>query len=159
MRKLQVLFVCALMLFASSLFAREVVVEPGNPGILNETIHGDTTDTGERVDAATVYVLKRDAAYLITEPIVNRDYHLHIKAEDGAGDLPRISPAVEADGSFTQVFNTRGDATLENLYIETISPLGGSRWGGIRFYGEGNKILVDGCHVTKERGGSFQPVV
>ncbi|MDZ7721832.1 MAG: T9SS type A sorting domain-containing protein [candidate division KSB1 bacterium] len=135
---------------------REIVIEPGNPGILNEMIHSDTTDTGERVDPATVYVLKRGAAYLVTEPIVNRNYHLHIKAEDGAGDLPRISPAVEADGSFTQVFNTRGDATLENLYIETISPLGGSRWGGIRFYGEGNEILVDGCHVTKERGGSFQ---
>ncbi len=157
MKKLQVMLVCLTILsMAGVLSAREVIIEPGDPGVLNETIHSDTTSTGERVDAETVYILRRDARYLVTAPIVNRDYHLTIKAEDGSGLLPKISPAVEADGSFTQVINSRGNLTLKDVYIETISPMGASRWGGIRLYGEGNEVLVDGCHITKERGGSFQ---
>ena len=80
-----------MLLPALVLAQRTVVIEPTAFGILNDTIDGDTTGTGERVDVNTVYVLKRgqDSYYVLSRSIENR-FPLTIIAEEGTGERLRV---------------------------------------------------------------------
>jgi len=136
---------------------REVIVEPGVPGVLNETIKGDTTSTGERVNVNTIYVLRRDASYFITSDIKNNGFKLHIKAEDGNGALPKILAGLRSNGKTSKICQTQDDAIFENLYLNTLKPNdGGVQWGGLRFLGEGKTVVVKGCHILGDKAAAFQ---
>src|SRR6056297_2281427 len=50
------------------------IIEPGAPGVINETIHADTSATGERLH--NHYILRRGQTYLYTARIQNTGYPL-----------------------------------------------------------------------------------
>ena len=94
-----------------------MIIEPGNPGVINETINGDTTATGERNHQH--YILRRNATYLYTASVNNPGYALLVTAEDGDGELPIIKalgPQVGEDEA-ERPFLAGGDLYLMDLTL------------------------------------------
>ncbi len=94
-----------------------MIIEPGAPGTINETIHGDTTATGERNHYH--YILRRGQTYLYTARINNVDFPLMVTAEDTDGDLPIIKalgPAAGEDEA-ERIFHAQGDLYLKDLIL------------------------------------------
>ncbi len=96
--------------------AYEVVLEAGD-GFLNDQIVGDTASDGTRIE--TVYVLRRDAEYLVSGVFENHGWKIHIKAEDGDGALPIVRVYPDAEGAIPWTMTALyGDLEIENLYID-----------------------------------------
>ncbi|MEX0720801.1 MAG: T9SS type A sorting domain-containing protein [Balneolaceae bacterium] len=130
---------------------RTVVVEPTNDfGDLNEAIDSDTTETGERVDPNTVYVLKRDAVYILDGSLQNRDYFLHLAAEEGEGHPPVIFPGVMLDGSSQRIFNVRGDVKVEGIYFSHIDEIGAKKQNMFRVRSGETRIEIDNSWLEWE---------
>lgn len=130
---------------ASAQDVRKVVVEPGvdSFGVLNEAIDSDTTDTGERVDLNTVYVLKRDAVYILDGSLQNRGYPLHLAAEEGDGHPPVVFPGVQLDGSSQRIFNVRGDIKVEGIYFSHIDEIGAKKQNMFRLQASDIRVEID----------------
>ena len=94
-----------------------MIIEPGAPGTINETIHGDTSATGERLH--NHYILKRGQMYLYTARIQNTGYPLMVTAEDGDGDLPIIKALGPAEGEdeAERIFHAEGDLYIKDLTL------------------------------------------
>lgn len=94
-----------------------MIIEPGAPGVINETIMGDTTANGERNH--NHYILKRGATYLYTARILNNGYPLMVTAEDGDGELPIIKAVGPAPGEdeAERPFHAQGDLYLKDITI------------------------------------------
>ena len=94
-----------------------MVIEPGVPGKINETIHGDTSATGERLH--NHYILKRGQIYLYTARIQNTGYPLMVTAEEGDGDLPIIKAVGPAEGEdeAERIFHAEGDLYIKDLTL------------------------------------------
>lgn len=95
-----------------------MIIEPGAPGTINETIMGDTTANGERNH--NHYILRRGATYLYTARIQNSGYPLMVTAEEGDGELPIIKalgPAAGEDEA-ERIFHAQGDLYLKNLTLD-----------------------------------------
>jgi len=73
----------------------EKIIEP-DVGFLDDLIVGDTAADGTRL--SDVYVLRRDASYLVQGPFENHGWKLHIKAEDGTGEIPYVQVFAQVDG-------------------------------------------------------------
>ncbi|NBC27944.1 MAG: T9SS type A sorting domain-containing protein [Bacteroidetes bacterium] len=132
-----VLFVC--MMFTSiSVMAQNTLVVPwlsedGTQVLRNslfETIQGDTTETGERIEDR-VYVLEQGGFYYVTETIQNDGWHLRIEGEPGDpndefANPPMIQIAAREDATTPdKMFNIRGDLTISNVIINGRTTLGG----------------------------------
>lgn len=94
-----------------------MVIEPGEPGKINDVIHGDTTENGERVHQH--YILKRGATYLYTARIQNDGYPLMVTAEAGDGPFPIIKalgPAAGEDEA-ERIFHAQGDLYIKDLVL------------------------------------------
>ena len=141
--------VLVLLMSSQSFGQRTVQVTPGI-GTLDNTILGDTTATGARVDANTVYVLQRGGYYLTTGTIENR-FPLTVVAAVGIGPRPIVQPAVGAGGTSSNSFSPRADLTLRGLYI-TNEDNGGSV-GGLsrimRIRADKIRVVIDDCHLDK----------
>lgn len=94
-----------------------MIIEPGAPGTINETIHGDTSATGERLHYH--YILRRGQTYLYTARIQNTGYPLMVTAEDGDGDLPIVKALGPAEGEdeAERPFHAEGDLYLKDITI------------------------------------------
>ncbi len=94
-----------------------MVIEPGEPGKINDVIHGDTTDTGERIH--NHFILKRGATYLYTARIRNSGYPLMVTAEEGTGPLPIIKALGPAPGEdeAERIFHAEGDLYIKDLVL------------------------------------------
>ena len=132
----------------------EMVIEPGAPGVLNTTILGDTTATGERNDSNRVYVLRGAVPYLITATLEFSGFHLHIKAEDTASKKPLLIVDSGA-GALSQIFRTQGsgDLTLDGLHISGKDILGAYNSRIIRINSDDSRITVNDC-LIEEAGQS-----
>ena len=134
---------------------RTVEIPPDSIGIINAVITGDTTETGERVDPNTVYILQRDAIYKTIGEITNEGYHLTIQAADGPGSMPIIQPAVETGGISVRPFTVLGNLTLEGLYVTSIDDLGTYINRIIRVRADSMRVELKNCWLD----GSGQSVV
>jgi len=145
-----VFIVCGLFSVASA--QRVVKVAPTEFGILNSTIAGDTTATGARVDSNTVYELERGplAYYSLNGTITHSGYHLTIVAEEGEGERPKLMPGIISGGEASRCFRPKGDLTLKGLYLSNVDQEGSifSTKNIIRASGEGNRIIIDDCHLN-----------
>lgn len=125
---------------------RYVDVDPGI-GTLNDSIKGDTTALGERIDPDnTVYRLQRgnEAYYGLVGSISNSGYPLTIVAADGDGARPFLQPRDEGDGS-SRAFRPKGDITLMGLHVTNLDQLGGLNDRILRCDDDGIRVTLDHC--------------
>ena len=123
----------------------EKIIEPGL-GFLDDIIVGDTATDGSRL--SDVYVLKRGAEYLVQGPFENRGWKLHIKAEDGTGDIPYVQVFAQVDGTINgNLITLYGDGEFENIYFDCQGADPAARPAGRVFRSEfeGCKLDVRGC--------------
>ncbi len=159
---------------------RTVEVLPDSIGALNFAILGDTTETGARVDSSTIYILKRNGVYKTVGEIRNPGFDLTIRAEEGAGSMPIIQPAVVTGGISVRPFTALGNLTLEGVYVTSIDDLGtyinrivraqadniritfrdcwfdGSGQSVVRFDNVGAKVYMENC-IVSHIGRTFVP--
>ncbi|MFT7163114.1 MAG: hypothetical protein ACI9GZ_004315, partial [Bacteroidia bacterium] len=138
-------------------FAQRIVEVAEGAGTLNEAIASDTTATGERVDANTIYQLARGGTYITWGSIENRDFHLTIQAADGDGARPFIQPGIPdgGDGS-SRPFRPRADLTLKGLSITNLDQLGGLNTRIIRISADSVKIELDDCWLNQDGQSAFR---
>jgi len=126
---------------------RYVDVVPG-VGTLTDTIAGDTTALGERIDPEnTVYRLQRgdQAIYLLEGSISNSGYPLTIEAAEGDGARPFLQPHVVDGGESSRAFRPRGDITLKGLHVTNLDD-GGLRIDRIlRCSADDIRVTLDDC--------------
>ena len=130
---------------------------------LDDFIHGDTTATGERNTADAVYILKRGAAYFITNPITNTDWTLRLKAEDGDGARPIIYGYKNASTGdyYNTLFTVKGDLYLEGLAICSWSEFNPEEVSitprrVIQTSAAGKSIYIDDCVLTAAGDGTIR---
>jgi hypothetical protein len=125
---------------------RYVDVPPGI-GTLNDSIAGDTTANGERIDPLnTVYRLQRgeQAYYGLEGSISNSGFPLTIVAEDGDGPRPFLQPRVVNNES-SRAFRPRGDITLRGLHVTNLDNLGLLLDRILRCSADGIRVTLDDC--------------
>lgn len=125
---------------------RYVDVLPGL-GTLTDTIAGDTTALGERIDPEnTVYRLQRgdQAYYGLFGSISNSGYPLTIVAADGDGARPFLQPRV-VDNESSRAFRPKGDITLKGLHVTNLDNLGGLNDRILRCDDDGIRVTIDNC--------------
>lgn len=147
----QWLFCFILFLFSTQIYAQDTLVVDSNNGefgVLNATIAGDTTDTGERVHK--VYELKRGQTYILNGAIEHRDYHLIIVAEEGDGPRPILQPGVGDGGVSDRPFRARGDLTLQGLFVTGENQLGGLEERIIRVSADDVRIELMDCEFDRD---------
>ena len=144
--------ICLAIVFSSYFAMAQKIVEVPNFSNLTEVINGDTTATGERVDANTIYVLERNGIYEVSSPL-NLNVKLHLRGADGEGALPAIFPRQAESGTWPAVIQTIGDLTLENVYISNQNG-NVNKWGGIQVRGNGARVEIRGCQLEWDRAGA-----
>jgi hypothetical protein len=130
---------------------RYVDVLPGL-GTLTDTIKGDTTALGERIDPEnTIYRLQRgdQAYYGLDGNISNSGYPLTIVAADGDGARPFLQPRVVGDGS-SRAFRPKGDITLKGLHVTNMDNLGKLNERMLRCSAEDIRVTLDDCWFDQE---------
>jgi hypothetical protein len=114
--KFTLFYLFAFCLGMSSFSQTEKVLDPGTD-FLNNLIVGDTASNGDRVP--TVYVLKRDAEYLVSGPFENHGWKLHIKAEEGTGKRPIIRAYQDQNGDIPwTMIGLFGDVEFESIFVD-----------------------------------------
>lgn len=134
---------------------RYVDVAPGI-GTLTDTIKGDTTDLGERIDPEnTIYRLQRgdEAYYGLEGNISNSGYPLTIEAAEGDGARPFLQPRV-VDSESSRAFRPRGDITLRGLHVTNMDDLGGLNTRMLRCSADDIHVTLDDCWFDQD-GQSF----
>mgnify|MGYP006289005571 CR=1 FL=1 len=119
-----------------------MIIEPGAPGTINETIHGDTSATGDRLH--NHYILRRGQTYLYTARIQNTGYPLMVTAEDGDGVLPIVKALGPQEGQdeAERAFHAEGDLYLKDITIN------GFDQGGNYTDNATVRLAVDGITVV-----------
>ena len=150
------LYVVFIFFFATlqSFGQRTVVVTPGI-GTLNNTILGDTTASGARVDLNTVYVLQRGGYYLTTGTIENK-FPLTVMAAVGLGARPIVQPAVTSGGVGVNSFSPRANLTLKSLYVTNEDNGGSVDLRIMRIRADGIRVVIDDCHFNKATQSAFR---
>jgi hypothetical protein len=145
----KMMLVCIFFIFTGNSVAhaqRVKVVEPDNypasVGALNRAIEAD--DLGNNMRANDVYELKRGGVYWL-DATINHRFHLHIRAEQGEGPPPIIRPAVDLTGTARRLFETRGNLTLEGVYLSHLSDQGNLVQNITRVLGDNLRIVIDNC--------------
>ncbi len=159
MKSIFTLVLACLGIWAGAQEEHELIIEPTDVGVLNVTIFGDTTETGERADPDRVYVLRRGAPYLLTESMRWSGYHIRIKAEEGDGPRPLIIFNVDAGGeTLDQLFrlDDGADLTISGLHISCRDILGNNVLRAIRMSGDKGKVVVDDCVIEETGQAGFR---
>ena len=144
-----------LSLFSFAAMSQRVVTVASGTE-LSSVILGDTLDNGDPVDANTVYELERDGLYPVAKELrLNRI--LHIRSADGNGALPAIYAQKDESNNYPKLINTKGDVTLENVYISNANgPEANPKWGGFRVGGTNSRVILKGCQFEFDKASSVQ---
>ncbi len=142
---------------SQSSFGQRTVEVPQGAGTLNETISGDTTATGERVDPNTVYILERGGTYITYGSVEHSGYHLTIQAAEGEGARPFIQPGIPpgSDAS-SRPFRPRGDLTLKGLSVTNLDQLGKLLTRIVRISADSVKIEIEDCWLNQDGQSAFR---
>ncbi|HEX9829837.1 MAG TPA: T9SS type A sorting domain-containing protein [Bacteroidota bacterium] len=118
MRHLVIVLLLGLFVAVPVYGQNELIVEPADISgkTLDETVRGDTTAGGQRVNLERIYVLRRGAIYLVSSSIQNTGYPLRMRAEDGTGAKPQINIIRGGTGAYAaQIFQADSLLDLKNL--------------------------------------------
>jgi len=134
---------------------RTITIEPGF-GTINDAIMGDTTATGERVDANTVYVLRGGLSvedrYYLNGSILTTNYHLQVQAEEGSTVPPVLQVLTDETGVSAGTFiEAEGDVTLRGLYMLGMDDLDAPRSQHVIMNGDDKHLVVDDCFIDYNR--------
>ncbi|MEZ4775761.1 MAG: T9SS type A sorting domain-containing protein [Bacteroidia bacterium] len=163
--KRSLLSLLSILCIGFSAFAQSYMfVPPGNPGILNSTIAGDTLPNGQRADSSRIYVLKRGIPYLLSAEIQFGDYHLQIVSESPDTSefqaRPLIIYNVEQGGStLDQLFRIDGGGgslTLKGLHISAQDILGNYVLRPFRINSDNVSVHIDDCIVEDVGQAGFR---
>jgi len=150
------LMMMALLLgLSASILAQRTVEVVQGVGTLNEAIFSDTTETGDRVDSTTVYVLSDGGFYLSTGEI-DFSFPLSIVAADGAAVKPKLYPAVDDGNESSRLFVPRNDLTLIGLDISNTDELGARNKNTIRVKGDNARIYLEDCSLNEDTQAPFR---
>jgi hypothetical protein len=137
---------------------RTVIIEP-NKGFLDDMIMADTLANGQRKDLNTVYVLRRNATYLIQGVFENKGWTLNIAAEAGTGKKPNVRPYPMVDGTLnSRLFTLSGAGKFENIYFDGEDLDAVFKPVTIIFYSsyEGLKLELEGCIIANAGQAGIQ---
>ena len=147
--------VLGLGLFSLTVMGQRVVQVPTNEE-LSTVILGDTLENGERVDVNTVYELERDGLYPVAKELSLQSI-LYIRAADGDGLLPAIYAQKDDGNNYPKLINTKGDVTLENVYISNANGADANpKWGGFRVGGTSSRVILRGCQFEYDKASTVQ---
>ncbi len=138
-----------------------LLINPGDLGILEDTIHGDTTALGERNNPNRVYQLVRGAIYFLNGPIQTNGWPLNLvgQEEDPANPSmpPMLARGIRDDGSSSgQFIKTQGDVTLKNLFIQYVTPTGNRPWNAMQLRSDSIRFVMDNCILENAHGLCFK---
>jgi hypothetical protein len=137
-------------------YAQRTVNVPAGFSTINNVIGGDTTATGERVDANTVYILERDGLYILDGEF-SPNYPCIIEAAPGSGSRPRVILGVPSGGTTPeQAFRPRADFRMKGVYVSALDELGGVGTRIFRFEENGIKIDLEDCHLDIASQAAFR---
>ena len=135
----------ALVMLTSLSFGQqpeELVVEPGDPGVLNLAV-------ARHLDSV-IYVLQRGEYYFLTERI-STEYPLYIKAEDGDGPRPIIQCLPDQEGANFALFSLGGNTLFEDLYITGYDALGNLVKNIFRVDVDSIKFMMENCFIDYDQ--------
>jgi hypothetical protein len=122
--------------------------------VLYQAIHADSTE--RKSNPNVIYELKRGHKYPQGEVIKNSGYHLHIRAEDGIGDLPEFIPGKGKEGTYgADYINAFHDLTLENLAFRGYRPDGAYLNNMVEAMGNHSRYIIRGCTFDGDRGAGI----
>ncbi|MBI3110369.1 MAG: T9SS type A sorting domain-containing protein [Ignavibacteriales bacterium] len=120
MRTLVIIIFAAVFIIPCAMFGQnELTLEPfiTSNKYLDDQIRGDTTATGQRVNPARVYVLKRNGLYF-SRAVQNTGYALRIRAAYGTGAKPIVNAFRTGAGTYAaQIFQVDTLLWLKNLSL------------------------------------------
>lgn len=144
------------VLATTSLVAQRTVNIPPGYGTINNTVLGDTTQTGARVDTNTIYVLQRGGEYILNAELGHR-FPLTMVASEGTGPRPRIIIGVSGGGvSPEQTLRPRANLTIRGLYITAVDDLNRLNIRVIRISENGIRVVVEDCHIDRASQAGFR---
>ena len=147
--------VLGLSLLTVSAMGQRIVQVPSNDELGN-AILGDTLENGDRVDVNTIYELERDGLYPVAKEITLNS-KLHIRAAEGTGLLPAIYAEKDESNNYPKIINTKGDVTLENVYISNANGADANpKWGGFRVGGTNSRVILKGCQFEYDKASTVQ---
>jgi len=145
MKKILLSFVVVTVMAVTGFGQDVVIVEPDaglNIGALNDAIDKDTS--------SVIYELRRDGTYYIDGKI-STDWPLHIRAEEGSGEKPKLIPAIDNEGESDRLFGLGGNTTLEGLYLTGLDELGNLNKNVIRVEVDDVRLVVSDCMIDYDR--------
>jgi hypothetical protein len=145
-----------LLVFANSLLAGNVIAQEdiividggaGKGGLLEATINGDTTDTGERVNPNRIYELKADALYLQHGPIIvyNPDGVLTIRGQEGGAKPVIIKQPLDKVPVGQNEINS--NLTFKNIQYENMETSNALPWVAFDINGDNPRVDIEDCLI------------
>jgi len=159
MKLKSLLFLFANLLIAGSLIAQEdvVVIEGGleNGGLLEATINGDTTATGERVNPNRIYELEAGSFYIEHGPIIvdNPDGTITIRGQMG-GPKPVIIKQPVNEVAIGQS-DINSSFTLLNVQYHNMEMSNVLPWVTFAINGDNHRVQVEDCLIENSQGIVF----
>ena len=149
------LFTFAGLLIAGTLLAQPIVIEGGieNSGLLETTINGDTTATGERNNPDQVYELKAGQFYVQEAAInvTNPDGTIIIRGQTGGTKPVWVKVAKEEINIGTNAIN--GSLTMQNIHYQTMQMVDRVLpWSAFNLTADSAHLLVEDCLVEFVNG-------
>jgi hypothetical protein len=159
MKLKSLLFVFVNLLLASTLVAQEdiIVIDGGlsNGGLLETTINGDTTATGDRVNPNRIYELKANSFYLQHGPIIvdNPDGIITIRGQQGGAKPVILKQPLNEVAIGTNEINS--SLTFQNIQYHTMETSNALPWVAWNISGDNHHLLVEDCLIENSMGIVF----
>jgi hypothetical protein len=159
MKLKSLLFVFMNLLLAGTLIAQEdIIVIPGgatNAGLLEATINGDTTATGERVNPNRIYELEAGSFYIEQGPLVvnNPDGVLTIRGQQG-GPKPVILKVPLNEVAIGQS-DINSSINFFNIQYENMETSSALPWITFNISGDNHHIWIEDCLIENCMGIIF----
>jgi hypothetical protein len=147
------------LLIAGNLIAQEnvIVIEGGadKGGLLEATINGDTTETGERNNPNRIYELKAGEIYYQQKPIIvnNPDGVLTIRGQTGGPKPVIIKQPLDEVPVGQNVINS--SLTFLNIQYENMETDHNLPWSAFYINGDNHRLDVEDCLIENCNGIIF----
>ncbi len=154
-----ILFVFVNLLLASNLIAQEdIIVIAGGAskgGLLEATINGDTTATGERVNPNRIYELQADSIYLQHRPIIvdNPGGVITIRGQQGGAKPVILKQPLNEIAIGQNEINS--SFTFQNIQYHNMETSNELPWVAFAINGDNHKLVVEDCLIENSKGIIF----